>query len=75
MRQSLALQVMKILLSLGASWLIVVKQSVLTTSALIASKADWCSAVQLEKNLQDSLVVGGVRKAVWSASLGRKIAM
>jgi hypothetical protein len=52
--------VRKTLLSPMLLWLIVVKQSQPTTSALIESKATWCVAVQVGKSMSADLCVNGV---------------
>ena len=55
----------------GLVWSMTVRQSALTTRALMDSNAHWWSAVQ-EKCV---LLVSGVNMYVWSASLGRNDAM
>ena len=74
-RRLLASQVTKILLSPGVLWLIVVRQSRLTTSHLIASKAYWWTLVQGGNSLLHSFFVSGVKIVVCSAKAGRNTAM
>jgi len=69
--QSLALHVTNILLSPTLSWSIVVRQSWLVTSLLIASNTSWWVLVQPGHSNSLDFVVQGVSKCVWSARCGK----
>jgi len=56
-------------------WSMVIRHSCETTSALMASKVNWCKAVQTGKSILHSFFVSGFRTEVYSASFGRKVEM
>src|ERR1700733_7526576 len=74
-RHLLALQVMKILFSPRFWWSIETRQPLPRTSPLIALKANWCSAVHMEKEPLHWFFVNGVRIVGCSASTGRNVLM
>ena len=66
-------QVTHILLSPGASWLIVVRQSTLVTSCHIPRNTASCQHVHVGNKASHALVVSGIRTLVNSANFGRKM--